>query len=587
MSKNEISFYNFGLKNNIIKSLNDLGYKKPSPIQIDCIPYLLSGHDVLGIAQTGSGKTAAFALPLINKINLSIKYPQVLVLTPTRELAIQVGKAFLDFSKYINLIKIAILYGGQSYDIQFKALKRKPQIVFGTPGRLLDHLKKGTLDLSNLSGLVLDEADEMLRMGFIEDVEKILSKIPKIHQTALFSATMPLPIKHIANRFMNKPKEIRIKYNINTRPDILQNYWKANKIYKKKALNYFLEIETFDAAIVFVKTKKLTIEISNYLESKGYNSSALNGDMNQNIREKTLNNFKKGNLDILIATDVAARGLDVDRISLVINYDVPLDPESYIHRIGRTGRAGRTGKAILFIENREIRFLRNIENFIKIKIKEIKLPNEKQLSCIRITKFSDKVKTYLKNIDLNLYSNIINTIKKNTNTDIETLSAILLKISEEKKPLIVKKFSFSQKNNKLKIKNKILKNKKQYLNKFDLFSIDIGIKDGVEVRHIVGAIINEFNIYSKFIGNIKLYNFYSIVELKKNISNKIFNKLNKIKILNKFINIKLLKNTNLNIRDKKFNIHNIIKKNNNKNKFNFQNNNKNNYANKNKYKNNK
>ncbi|MGK2896865.1 MAG: DEAD/DEAH box helicase [Candidatus Makana argininalis] len=584
MSKNEISFANLGLKNNIIKSLNDLGYIKPSPIQIDCIPHLLLGHDVLGIAQTGSGKTAAFALPFLNNLNLSIKLPQVLVLTPTRELAIQVGKAFLNFSKYINLIKIAILYGGQSYDLQFKSLKKKPQIVFGTPGRLLDHLRKGTLDLSNLSGLILDEADEMLRMGFIEDVEKILSQIPKIHQTALFSATMPEAIKRIANRFMNKPKEVKIKCNINTRPDILQNYWKVNRIYKKKALSYFLEIENFDAAIVFVKTKNSTIEISNYLVNKGYNSSALNGDMNQHIREKTLNRFKQGDLDILIATDVAARGLDVDRISLVINYDIPLDSESYIHRIGRTGRAGRTGKAILFIENREFRLLRKIENFIKLKIKEINLPNADELSLIRISKFSDKVKNYLKNIDLNVYCNILNKIKKNTNTDIETLSAILLKISEGKRNFIVKQSPFIKKYNKLKVKNKIFKENKNYLNQFDLFSIEIGINDGVEIRHIVGAISNECKINSKLIGNIKLFNYYSIIELKKNISKKIFNKLNKIRILNKFINIKLIKNQNIKNKDKKFKINNYKKIKFNKNKFNFKNKIKNNYVDKKKNK---
>ncbi|MFI4853159.1 MAG: DEAD/DEAH box helicase [Candidatus Makana argininalis] len=584
MSKKEISFANLGLKNNIIKSLNDLGYIKPSPIQIDCIPHLLSGNDVLGIAQTGSGKTAAFALPFLNNLNTSVKFPQLLVLTPTRELAIQVGKAFLDFSKYINLIKIAILYGGQSYDLQFKALKKKPQIIFGTPGRLLDHLKKGTLDLSHLTSLVLDEADEMLRMGFIEDVENILLKIPKIHQTALFSATMPLPIKRIAHHFMNKPKEIKIQCNINTRPDILQNYWKVNGIYKKKALSYFLEIEHFDAAIVFVKTKNSTVEISNYLEKRGYNCAALNGDMNQNIREKTLNFFKQGNIDILIATDVAARGLDVNRISLVINYDIPLDAESYIHRIGRTGRAGRAGKTILFIENKEIRFLRNIENFNKIKIKEISLPNADELSCIRISKFSDKVKNYLKKIDLNLYLNIINKIKKNTNTDIETLSAILLKISEGKRNLIVKQFSLFKKKNQFKNKNKILKNNKNYLNKFDLFSLEIGINDGIEVRHIVRAIINEYKINSKFIGNIKLFNYHSIVEIKTNILKKIFNKLNKIRILDKFINFKLIKNKNIKNKYKKKNINNIKKIKFIKNKFNFKNKIKNIYVNKNKKK---
>jgi len=553
MIHNENEFLSFGLNNAILKVLIEIGYTEPSPIQKKCIPYLMQGKDVLGTAQTGSGKTAAFALPLLNKLDVTLRFPQILVLTPTRELAIQVSKAFSLFAKYIFEIKILPLYGGQRYDLQLRALRQGPQIVVGTPGRLLDHLKRRTLNLSKLSYLVLDEADEMLRMGFIEDVEMILSKIPKSRQTALFSATMPNVIKRISRRFMTNPKEVKIQSNILNKPDITQKYWLVHGR-KTDGLIRFLETEDFSAVIIFVRTKNSTVEVSEVLEKNGYNSAALNGDMNQSLREKTLDRLKNGELDILIATDVAARGLDVDRISFVINYDVPMDVESYVHRIGRTGRAGRKGKALMFIEYREIRLLRNIERTIKQSIKEVFLPSSKILSECRLDNFCKKLKEELKSSDLKEYELLLKKINSKNPVSLETLSAALLKIAQGERVLIVQKDK-----NVSYLKNRLIKNKnqKKFYNKnnifkdlhkknnMDFYRLNLGKKDKVEVRHIVGALVNEGNLNNKEIGSIKIFFSYSIIELPKYLfQKKIIENFKKIKIFNKFINLKLLRSSN-------------------------------------------
>jgi ATP-dependent RNA helicase DeaD len=440
MAEFETTFADLGLKAPILEALNDLGYEKPSPIQAECIPHLLDGRDVLGMAQTGSGKTAAFSLPLLNNIDPELRAPQILVLAPTRELAVQVAEAMTEFSKHMRGVNVVALYGGQRYDVQLRALRQGPQIVVGTPGRLLDHLKRGTLDLSKLSGLVLDEADEMLRMGFIEDVETIMAQIPEGHQTALFSATMPEAIRRITRRFMKEPQEVRIQSSVTTRPDISQSYWTAYGMRKNEALVRFLEAEDFDAAIIFVRTKNATLEVAEALERSGYNSAALNGDMNQALREQTLERLKDGRLDILIATDVAARGLDVERISLVVNYDIPMDSESYVHRIGRTGRAGRAGRALLFVENRERRLLRNIERTMKLTIPEVELPNAELLGKRRLEKFAAKVQQQLESSDLDQYRALLAKIQptaEGEELDVETLAAALLKMAQGERSLIV------------------------------------------------------------------------------------------------------------------------------------------------------
>ncbi|VFP88320.1 DEAD/DEAH family ATP-dependent RNA helicase [Candidatus Erwinia haradaeae] len=549
------TFSSLGLKDDLLKSLNSMGYIKPSPIQAECIPHLLAGRDVLGMAQTGSGKTAAFALPLIHNINETIKMPQILVLAPTRELAMQVSEAIAEFSKHMRGIHTVALYGGQRYDIQLRALRQGPQVVVGTPGRLLDHLKRGTLSLSHLRGLVLDEADEMLRMGFIEDVETIMSKIPDAHQTALFSATMPEAIRRITKRFMKNPQEIRIQSSITTRPDINQSYW---AVYGRKtdALTRFLEVEDFDAVIIFVRTKSATLEVSEALERSGYNSAALNGDMNQALREQTLERLKDGRLDILIATDVAARGLDVERISFVINYDIPMDVESYVHRIGRTGRAGRRGRALLFVEYRERRLLRNIERNMKLHIPEVELPNAQILSQRRLANFSKKVKKQLDGGDLEEYRALLYKIQPADTIDIETLATALLKMAQGERPLIV---AIDPPQQRIRREYRDVNNDRRsdrldrgmrslgHTSRFrrensntQLYRIDLGRENGIEVRHIVGAMVNEGNISSRDIGHIKLFSTYATIELPKDISHTILQNVAKTHILNKPINIKLI-----------------------------------------------
>ena len=351
------TFRDLNIAEPLLTALDKIGYETPSPIQAEAIPHLLQGLDLLGHAPTGTGKTAAFALPLLSRLDMQDKNVQVMTLTPTRELAIQVAEAFQRYASHIKGFHVLPIYGGQEYSGQIRQLKRGVQVVVGTPGRVMDHMRKGTLKLNGLRALVLDEADEMLRMGFIEEVEWILDQTPKGRQMALFSATMPKEVERIARRHLNKPQEVSIKSKTATAETIRQRYWQVSGLHKLDALTRILEVETFDAILMFVRTKTATTELAEKLEARGYSAAAMNGDMVQAQREKMVERLKKGSLDILVATDVAARGLDVDRISHVINYDIPYDAEAYIHRIGRTGRAGRTGDAILFVAPRERRML--------------------------------------------------------------------------------------------------------------------------------------------------------------------------------------------------------------------------------------
>ena len=569
MTELNTTFSDLGLKSSIIDALNDLGYEKPSPIQAECIPHLLNGRDVLGMAQTGSGKTAAFSVPLLNNLDSAIKAPQILVLAPTRELAVQVAEAMTSFSKHMQGVNVVALYGGQRYDVQLRALRQGPQIVVGTPGRLLDHLKRGTLNLSSLKGLVLDEADEMLRMGFIEDVETIMAQIPADHQTALFSATMPEAIRRITRRFMKDPQEVRIQSSITTRPDISQSYWSVHGMRKNEALVRFLEAEDFDAAIIFVRTKNATLEVAEALEASGYNSAALNGDMNQALREQTLERLKDGRLDILIATDVAARGLDVERISLVVNYDIPMDSESYVHRIGRTGRAGRAGRALLFVENRERRLLRNIERIMKLTIPEAELPNAELLGERRLAKFAAKVQQQLESSDLDKYRALLAKIQPSEDElDIETLAAALLKMAQGERPLIVPadapmrpRREFRERDERFERSDRAPRGdrpdrgprsdrpagaegaprrERREAGDMELYRIEVGRDDGVEVRHIVGAIANEGDISSRYIGNIKLFASHSTIELPKGMPGEVLQHFTRTRILNKPMNMQLM-----------------------------------------------
>lgn len=568
MAEFETSFADLGLSAPLLKALTDMGYEKPSPIQSACIPHLLEGRDVLGMAQTGSGKTAAFALPFLNNIQADLACPQVLVLAPTRELAVQVAEACAEYAKNMSGVRVVALYGGQRYDVQLRALRQGPQIVVGTPGRLLDHLKRGTLDLSKLKGLVLDEADEMLRMGFIDDVETIMAQIPAEHQTALFSATMPEAIRRITRRFMKNPQEVRIQSSVVNTPDISQSYWTVHGVRKNEALIRFLEAEDFDAAIIFVRTKNATLEVAEALERSGHNSAALNGDMNQALREQTLERLKNGRLDILIATDVAARGLDVERISLVVNYDIPMDSESYVHRIGRTGRAGRAGRALLFVENRERRLLRNIERTMKLTIPEVELPSGELLSKRRLEKFATRVNQQLESSDLDQYRALLAKLQPAEEQDIETLAAALLKMAQGERPLILppdapidrrprREFRerderggerFERRSDRRgdrpersgESRDGAPRRERRDVGEMEMYRIEVGRDDGVEVRHIVGAIANEGDISSRYIGNIKLYASHSTIELPKGMPGDLLQHFTKTRVLNKPLNMQLI-----------------------------------------------
>ena len=523
MTETNLTFADLGLPQSILDAVNEMGFVTPSPIQQACIPHLLNGRDVLGMAQTGSGKTAAFSLPILAQIDPEQRHPQMLVMAPTRELAIQVADACEQFTKNMRGIRTVTIYGGQRYDIQIRALKNGAQVVVGTPGRILDHIRRGTLDLSALKAIVLDEADEMLRMGFIEDVETVMAELPENHQTALFSATMPEPIRRITKRFMKDPQEVKIQATQRSAPDIAQSYWLVNGFRKNDALLRFLEVEDFDAAIIFTRTKTGTIDIAELCERNGYRAAALNGDMTQQSREQALDKLKSGRLDIIVATDVAARGIDIDRISLVVNYDIPLDAESYVHRIGRTGRAGRSGRALLFVEPRERRLLRNIEHLIKKPIDEVAIPNHEILMEKRRAKFKARIEKQLEHHDLEKYRELLEDLFT-ADQDHEELAAAMMMLLQEKQKLIlppdpVIKAARGERGKGRENPRSAERrsNGREHRDNngvaMDLYRIELGREDGVEVRHIVGAIANEGDINSRYIGHIKLHDKYSTIEL--------------------------------------------------------------------------
>jgi ATP-dependent RNA helicase DeaD len=431
------TFADLNLPAPILKALKDVGYETPSPIQAATIPLLMEGRDVLGQAQTGTGKTAAFALPVLSRIDVKNPAVQALVLAPTRELAIQVAEAFQSYAAHLKNFHVLPIYGGQAYGPQLSALRRGAQVVVGTPGRVIDHLDKGTLDLSQLTTLVLDEADEMLRMGFIDDVERILQETPETRQTALFSATMPPQIKRIAQTYLKDPVEIAIKNKTSTAANIRQRYWAVSGVQKLDALTRILEAEPFDAMIVFARTKLGTDELASKLAARGISAAAINGDVQQAQREKTIQNLKDGKIDVLVATDVAARGLDVDRISHVLNYDIPYDTESYVHRIGRTGRAGRKGEAILFVAPRERGMLRAIERATRQPIEQMELPSIETVNEQRVSKFLDRITDTLADNDLGVFRELIERYEREQNVPAVEIAAALAKLLQGDNPLLL------------------------------------------------------------------------------------------------------------------------------------------------------
>ncbi|MBV7388022.1 DEAD/DEAH box helicase [Pasteurellaceae bacterium TAE3-ERU1] len=544
MTEQTITFNDLGLPQALLRAVTDMGFTTPSPIQQACIPLLLNGQDVLGMAQTGSGKTAAFSLPLLAQLDAEQRSPQILVMAPTRELAIQVADACEQFCKYLDGVRCVTLYGGQRYDIQLRALRQGAQVVVGTPGRILDHLRRGTLDLSGLRFMVLDEADEMLRMGFIDDVEEVMSKLPEQHQTALFSATMPAPIRRITHRFMRDPQEVKIQASPQNLPDITQVCWYVHGVRKNEALLRFLEVETFDAAIIFTRTKTATLDIAALLERHGYSCAALNGDMTQQLREQALDRLRNGSLNILIATDVAARGLDVDRISLVVNYDIPLDAESYVHRIGRTGRAGRAGRALLFVEPRERRLLRNIEQLTKKRIDKVELPNHVQLEQCRREKFKQTILAQLDHASLEQYRTLLLEMFPETDR-VDLASAMMMQLQGKQKLILPPDAPMEKRRERRENPRSAERGGRRERDErgsrrergndipMDRYRIEVGRGDGVEVKHIVGAIANEGDIDSRYIGHIKLYDSHSTVELPQNMPQDLLRLFNKTRVLNK------------------------------------------------------
>ncbi|MEO2266830.1 DEAD/DEAH box helicase [Pseudoalteromonas pernae] len=528
----QVTFESLNLSPAILKAVDKLGYETPSEIQTQCIPLLLDKKDVLGMAQTGTGKTAAFALPLLNNIDADAKYPQILVLTPTRELAIQVAEAFEQYAQFTKGVEVLALYGGQSYGIQLSALRRGAQIIVATPGRLLDHISRKSIDLSRLSALVLDEADEMLRMGFIDDVESIMAQTPESKQTCLFSATMPKQIQSICNTYLQNAEQVRITPRNSTVSTIEQVYWQA-RVHKNKAIVRFLEAETFDAAIVFVRTRNDTVQLAELLEREGFSAAPLNGDMNQQARERTVDRLKNGLLDIVIATDVAARGLDVERISLVVNYDIPQDSEAYVHRIGRTGRAGRQGKAILFVKGNERYLLKNIVRHTKSDIAEVQLPSAKMVEQKRIDALELKIAAALEHKDSEFFAQVASSIGNKLQLSQSELAAALLCLAQQQTPLKVEEIQAKERSERgerndrrgersergdrgdrsRRDGDKPRRERRESNTPMDTYRIEVGREHGVQVKNIVGAIANEADISSKFIGDIRLFDAHSTVEL--------------------------------------------------------------------------
>jgi ATP-dependent RNA helicase DeaD len=538
------AFGQLGLKQTLLDVLDEIGYEIPSPIQAQTIPLLLDGKDVVGQAQTGTGKTAAFALPILSRLDLHQKAPQVLVLAPTRELAIQVSEAFQKYAHNMKGFHVLPIYGGQDYNVQIRALQRGIHVAVGTPGRVMDHMRRGTLVLDKLTTLVLDEGDEMLRMGFIDDVEWILDKSPKNRQIALFSATMPQQIRRIAARYLNNPAEITIKVKTTTAETIRQRFWPVQGFHKLDALTRILEAEPFDAMLIFVRTKLATVDLSEKLEARGYASAALNGDIQQNQRERTIDRLKQGKLDIVVATDVAARGLDVKRISHVLNYDIPSDTEAYVHRIGRTGRAGRAGDAILFVTPREKRMLYAIENATRKKIEVMEMPSTDVINNRRIDKFKQRITETLESENLALFSGMIEQYQQEHDAPMLQIAAALAELSQGDAPFLLQN-STRRAADKNWVKDerqpRDQKGRKERFKKdgparkngppsegMERYRISVGHDHGVMPGNIVGAIANEANIEGHHIGRISIHDTYSLIDLPAGMPSETFDALRKV-----------------------------------------------------------
>ena len=545
-------FHALGLSDPLTEIVERLGYSNPTPIQAQTIPLVLSGRDVLGQAQTGTGKTAAFALPILDRIDLKRKRPQVLVLTPTRELAIQVADSFEKYAAGMRGFRAVPIYGGQDYEIQFRQFKRGVHVVVGTPGRVMDHMRRGTLKLDDMHCLVLDEADEMLRMGFAEDVDWVLSEAPEERQMALFSATMPAPIRQIAQKHLNNPAEITIKQKTATADTVHQRYVVVTPSQKKAALSRILEAESTDGVLVFVKMRSTTEPLAEHLARHGLKTAALNGDVAQSKRERIVENLRAGKIDVIIATDVAARGLDVQRISHVVNYDLPHDSEAYVHRIGRTGRAGRKGEAILFVHPKEQRQLKRLEHATRQPIEAMGLPSNRMINKQRIARFHEKIKSSLDHKELETFQSIVEQFQAaNEEVPIEMIAAALALMVNKDAPLLLKDsleqvgFEKSRRErnegrSRSRGRDSGDRRSRDRDSGMETYRIEVGRKNSVKPGNIVGAIANEAGISSDSIGRIKIFDFFSMVDLPAGISNDVLNTLKNVFVAGRRLQISRL-----------------------------------------------
>ncbi|WP_406689035.1 DEAD/DEAH box helicase [Saccharopolyspora sp. ID03-671] len=511
------TFAELDLDERVQKTLAEIGYEAPSPIQEQTIPLLLEGRDVLGLAQTGTGKTAAFALPILSKMDLNATKPQALVLAPTRELAIQVSEAFQRYASHLPGFHVLPIYGGTGYGPQLAGLRRGAQVVVGTPGRLIDHLEKGSLDLTGLKNLVLDEADEMLRMGFIEDVEKILQSVPSQRQVALFSATMPQGIRKITQNYLNNPAEISVKTKTSTATNINQRHVPVRASNKLDAMTRILEVEDFDAMIVFVRTKQLTEELAEKLQARGFSASAINGDIAQAQRERTIGHLRDGKIDILVATDVAARGLDVERISHVLNYDIPHDTESYVHRVGRTGRAGRSGEAILFVSPRERHLLRAIERATRQQIPQMELPSIDAVNDRRLAKFAQSITDTLAKGGLEVFQELVAEYERTHDVPAAEIAAALAAMAQGDRPLLLEPEPEPARRDGPMFHTSSADT--------ETYRVEVGRRNRVTPRALVGALANEGGVPSKNIGHIDIRNEHTLIELPADLPEELLSKL--------------------------------------------------------------
>ena len=582
-----VRFTDLALPEPLLRALADVGYETPSPIQAATIPPLLQGRDVLGQAQTGTGKTAAFALPILARIDPAQQKPQALVLAPTRELAIQVAEAFQKYATHLPGFHVLPIYGGQSYGPQLSALKRGVHVVVGTPGRVIDHLERGSLDLSQLRCLVLDEADEMLRMGFIDDVEAVLKKVPATRQVALFSATMPPQIRRIAQTYLKDPVEVAIKASTTTATNIRQRYWMVSGVNKLDALTRILEAEPFDGMLVFARTKLGTQELAEKLAARGLSAAAIHGDVEQKQRERMIQSLKDGGIDILVATDVAARGLDVERVSHVLNYDIPYDTESYVHRIGRTGRAGRSGEAILFVAPRERGMLGAIERATRQKIEPMQLPSVDAVNEKRVGKFLGRIGSALESSDLSDYRELVERYEREHNVPAVDIAAALAKLVQGKTPLLLqappeppryeraagsdragrgrtprdarptdarpprhedRQFTPPSATARPPVRNAgeavfaddappPRPRREAPEVGMETFRIEVGHAHGVQPGNIVGAIANEADLESRYIGRIDIRDDYSLVDLPEGMPRELMEHLKKVRIAGQALRI--------------------------------------------------